>query len=258
LPDKPRRGSLGGMPTRFYSVVVDAADPAALAEWWALTLGWPTQHFATESQAGPPDGEPGVWLVFVPVNDPRTVKNRVHIDLRSGDDAGRDQLVARLLAAGATTADIGQGDVPWTVLADPEGNEFCVLEPRPDRGTGPIEAVVVDTVDPASLGRFWTHAAGWHLVNERPDGVTLRAPDGRGPALEFLRTGEPHRVKNRVHLDVAPQADDDHAAEVERLLALGARRVEVGQSASPPEKITWAVLADPEDNEFCVLSPRLD
>jgi hypothetical protein len=69
--------------------------------------------------------------------------------------------------------------------------------------------------------------------------------------VEFLRVGDPKRVKNRLHLDVAPFAGDDQAAEVARLRALGATPADVGQG-----EVTWVVLADPEGNEFCVLSPR--
>jgi glyoxalase superfamily protein len=72
----------------------------------------------------------GVPLVFVPVADPKVGKNRVHLDLRSATADDQAAQVARLTGLGARPADIGQGDVPWVVLADPEGNEFCVLSPR--------------------------------------------------------------------------------------------------------------------------------
>jgi hypothetical protein len=71
------------------------------------------------------DRMPG--LLFVPVPEPKTIKNRLHLDFRPDD---RDAEVERLLALGATRADVGQGDQPWVVLADPEGNEFCVLSSR--------------------------------------------------------------------------------------------------------------------------------
>jgi predicted enzyme related to lactoylglutathione lyase len=141
--------------------------------------------------------------------------------------------VDRLVAAGARRVDIGQADVPWVVLADPEGNELCVLEPREEyAGRGSVAAVVMDAADPAWLERFWA-AAG--------------APD-----LELVRVPDPKVGKNRVHLDAAPFADDDQQAEVDRLVALGARPADVGQGPD----VSWVVLTDPEGNEFCVLSPR--
>ena len=101
------------------------------------------------------------------VPEPKAGKNRVHIDLASTSAAHQAAEVDRLLGLGATRADIGQGEVPWVVLADPEGNEFCVLDPRPVyAGIGPVAAVVADCADPVSLARFWHEAAGW-IVHER-------------------------------------------------------------------------------------------
>jgi hypothetical protein len=247
------------MPTRLTSVVLDSADPATLARWWAAALGWSVSSHdenANESDVEPPSGEPGIELTFVPVADERVVKNRIHLDLRSRTLAEQDDLILRLMTAGALEADIGQGNVPWAVLTDPEGNEFCVLDPRPEyAATGSLAAIVVDALDPEAMARFWTAAAGWDL-HEHEGMYDLIPPGGAGPLLEFLPTKEPHAVKNRIHLDVAPFPEDDQAAEVDRLITLGARRIDVGQSEAPPGQVTWVVLADPEQNEFCVLSSR--
>src|SRR4051794_5248738 len=245
------------MPTRLTSVVIDSADPPTLARWWAAALGWELSYQdEDESIVEPPSGEPGLELTFVPVDDKKVLKNRIHLDLRSRTRAEQDDQIQRLMATGATEADIGQGDVPWAVLADPEGNEFCVLEPRPEYAdTGSLAAVVVDAVDPAVMAEFWTVAAGWE-VREHEGLYDLVPPGGVGPFLEFVPTREPHTVKNRIHLDVAPFEDDDQAGDVDRLIELGARPVEVGQSLAEPGDITWVVLADPEGNEFCVLSSR--
>jgi predicted enzyme related to lactoylglutathione lyase len=245
------------MPTRLTSVVIDSADPPTLARWWAAALGWEISNEDDgEASIEPPDGGPGIDLTFVPVDDKRVVKNRVHLDLRSTTLTEQADLIQRLMATGATEADIGQGDVPWAVLADPEGNEFCVLEPRPEYAqTGSLAAIVVDALDPAAMARFWIEATGWQL-REHESQHDLVPPDGRGPWLEFVPTEEPHTVKNRVHLDVAPYPDDDQAAEVSRLLNLGALRTEVGQSDAEEGWVNWVVLVDPEDNEFCVLSSR--
>jgi predicted enzyme related to lactoylglutathione lyase len=126
------------MPTRLYSVVFDAQDPSRLARFWATATGWSiTYEEPEEVDVEPPadaDGaptEPGLILTFVRVEAPKTVKNRVHIDLNSQSDDEYDAVVERVRAAGAVPADIGQGDdVSWEVFADPEGNELCVLRPR--------------------------------------------------------------------------------------------------------------------------------
>jgi hypothetical protein len=142
--------------------------------------------------------------------------------------------------------------VPWTVLADPEGNEFCVLDPRPVyRDTGPVAAVVADCADPAAVAGFWSLATGWKPASSTGTGVSLRSPDGLGPYLELLPSLDRETVKNRIHLDVAPYQDDDHAAAVQALTGAGAVPVDIGQGNVP-----WSVLADPEGSEFCVLSPR--
>jgi hypothetical protein len=248
------------MATRLVSVVIDSADPASLSRWWADALGWRVSHEdEDESDVVPQPGEPGLELTFGPVPEPKLIQNRVHLDLRSGSPAEQSAIVERLVAAGARRIDIGQGDVPWIVLADPEGNEFCVLEPRPEyERTGPLASVVVAALDKKVMSAFWAEASGMLPGAHDADAEALLPADGIGPWLEFVAAPGPHTVKNRLHLDVAPFADDDQVAEVSRLMNLGAFRVEVGQSQAPPENITWVVLADPEDNEFCVLSSRGD
>jgi hypothetical protein len=245
------------MPTRLVHLVVDADDPARLGQFWAAALGWEM----TEEEPGEVDVWPtgftypdpvALPLVFVPVPGQETGKNRVHLDLASTSAGHQADLVGRLRDLGATPADIGQGDVPWVVLADPEGNELCVQEPRATyRDTGPVAAVVVDCVSPRVLARFWAQAAGWPCEHANADLAALRSPGDIGPYLELLRTGGPKTVKNRIHFDVAPYRADDNAAEVARLRQSGATAADVGQDDVP-----WEVLADPEGNELCVLAPR--
>ena len=142
-PGRGQEGSHGGpfgskfvgMPTRLVHLVVDAAEPARLARFWAEALGWEVVDEAPDEVDVCPPGfsypDPSALpLVFVPAPEPKNGKNRVHLDLASESAADQAESVARLLALGAVPADIGQDDVPWTVLADPEGSEFCVLSPR--------------------------------------------------------------------------------------------------------------------------------
>lgn len=116
------------MAVRFYTVVIDSRDPAALARWWADVLQWQVVFEAEDEVAIAKDENTYPGLVFVPVPEQKSVKNRLHIDLAPDD---RDAEVQRLLDLGATRADVGQGDdKTWVVLADIEGNEFCVLSAR--------------------------------------------------------------------------------------------------------------------------------
>jgi hypothetical protein len=110
------------------------------------------------------------------------------------------------------------------------------------------EQTIIDAQDPVALGRWWQEALGWVVVNDDPDEFEIRPAPDRLPGLLFASVPEPKTVKNRLHLDFRP---DDRDAEVERLLALGARRADVGQGEQ-----TWVVLQDPEGNELCVLSSR--
>jgi catechol 2,3-dioxygenase-like lactoylglutathione lyase family enzyme len=247
------------MATRLVHVVADARDPARLAQFWADALGWIVGDVADDEVDVWPEGysypDPSALpLVFVPVSEPKQGKNRVHLDLASTSAKNQAKLVARLRDLGATPADVGQGpDVPWTVLADPEGNEFCVLEPRElYMDTGPVAAIVTDCAHPKRLARFWTEAAGWPVARTGKGIAGLRAPGGIGPYLELVRGDGAKTVKNRWHPDVAPYLGDEVADEVARLHSDGATLADVGQGPD----VNWTVLADPEGNEFCVLTPR--
>ncbi len=109
------------------NLTVDAQDPSRLAHWWAEALGYQVVSDKPDEVEirRSPDALPGI--VFVPVTTPREGKNRLHIDLRPADQEAE---VERLVDMGARHVDVGQGDAAWTVLADPEGNEFCVLRER--------------------------------------------------------------------------------------------------------------------------------
>jgi hypothetical protein len=245
------------MTTRLTSVVIDAARPGGLAHWWSGATGWPVTLITPDEVVVEPPGNGQTYdvpaLVFVPVDDPKTTKNRVHLDLASDSLEHQARLVDQLVGTGATHVDIGQSGVPWIVLADPEGNEFCVLEPRERHvGRGPIAAIVMDAADPGAIARFWVAASGWPIAAEHEWGVSLHNPRGLLPDLEVLPDDSLKSVKNRVHLDVAAYEGEDHALEVARLIALGAERIDVGQG----HDVTWVVLADPAGNEFCVLRPR--
>ncbi len=137
---------IAGMATRLVQLNMKARDDSALGRFWADALGWSVSSEEPGVTNLEPEGctypDPvAVCVDIVTVPEPETVKNRVHIDLATTSAAHQADLVARLQDLGATPADVGQDDVPWTALADPEGNPFCVLEPRSIcQDTGPIGA----------------------------------------------------------------------------------------------------------------------
>ncbi|MEV0008033.1 VOC family protein [Streptomyces sp. NPDC051840] len=109
--------------------------------------------------------------------------------------------------------------------------------------------LAVDAQDPSSLARFWCAVLDWRVLYEDEHEVVIGADETALPGMCFVPVPEAKTAKNRLHIDLAP---DDQAAEVERVVALGAGRADVGQGGD----VTWVVLADPEGNEFCVLSPK--
>jgi len=183
-------------------------------------------------------------LDFMNVPESKTTKNRVHLDWSVAD---RQAEVHRLLGLGATRLwdvqeKVGDDDMEWTTLADPEGNEFCVI--HSDRPSAlRLATVVIDSDDPHRVGRFWETALERELVQVEPQRDYWLPGD---PPLTFVKVPEAKTTKNRVHLDwYAP----DREAEVQRLIALGATRLWDVEN----EDFEWTTLADLEGNEFCVV-----
>jgi catechol 2,3-dioxygenase-like lactoylglutathione lyase family enzyme len=118
--------------------------------------------------------------------------------------------------------------------------------------TSRLASVVIDAADPQVVAAFWCSILGWQIVDQSDGGVSIAAPDGSWPVIDVLPVPETKSVKNRLHLDL--RADGvTTAEEFHRLLELGASPVDVGQSPD----VTWVVLADPEGNEFCLLSQSI-
>lgn len=232
------------MALRLVQVNLKARDDALVGRFWAEALGWPSRTVPGATSVAPPgfvwtDPDAAVCVDVIAVPDPSTVQYRAHIELATTSAAHRSALVTRLIELGATPVADG-------VLADPEGNLFCVPESREiHRDTGPIAAVVVDCADPRAMARFWSDAMGWTVLTVSDDRAVLRAT---GPCLEFRRTSQLGDTWHRAHLDVVPEPGHDQATEVARLRALGATPVDGG-------RFPWVVLTDPEGNEFCVLAP---
>jgi predicted enzyme related to lactoylglutathione lyase len=230
----------------------DANDPRLLARFWAAVLGWP---MAGDPRHGitllPPD-DTGFDIRFRPSQEQKTGQNQMHFDLTSTSLEDQQQTVDRSLALGARYLDIGQtGDEGHVVLADPEGNEFCVIEPGNSflAGCGFIGALASDGSQ--ECGYFWSEALGWPLVWDQDQETAIRSPHG-GPKITWGGPPlTPKTGKYRLHFDLAPPVRGDQQAEVDRLVSLGATRADIGQG-----EVSWVVMADPDGHEFCVLSPQ--
>jgi catechol 2,3-dioxygenase-like lactoylglutathione lyase family enzyme/predicted enzyme related to lactoylglutathione lyase len=240
------------MTCHLIALCVDANDPLRLARFWAGLLGWELAGHPDDGIALLPSDDTGFRLRFLPVPERKAAQNQMHFDLTSTSLADQQRTVARALGLGARHIDIGQRpEEGHIVLADPEGNEFCVIEPGNNflADCGFVGALACDGSQAA--GYFWSAALGWPLVWDQDQETAIRSPHG-GPKITWdgpplmPRTG-----RGRLHFDLAPPAGGDQQAEVSRLSSLGATRADIGQGEA-----SWVVMADPDGHEFCVLTPR--
>ena len=202
------------------ALCIDAIDPLRPAQFWAGLLDWEI------------------------VDDPGD-----RISLLPSDPADQESTVARALRLGASHLDVGQlPEEGHVVLADPEGNEFCVIEPGNSflAGCGFLGELSCDGTQ--EVGYFWSEALGWPLVWDQDQETAIQSPGG---GTKIAWGGPPVRPKtrrNRMHLDLAPSLDGGQQEEVDRLVSLGATRIDLA-----PCDPGVVVLADPDGNEFCVV-----
>jgi predicted enzyme related to lactoylglutathione lyase len=238
------------MAAELFALTFKARNPLRLAGFWAGLLGWELiDDHCDGCVALLPDDDTGFRLRFLSSQAKKTGQNRMHLDLTSTSLEDQQQTVARSLALGARHIDVGQRpEEGHVVLADPEGNEFCVIEPGNEflADCGFIGALACEGSQ--EVGYFWSAALGWPLVWDRDQETAIRSPGG-GPKITW--GGPPVMPKlgeNRLHFDLVPPAHIDHQAEVERLVSLGATRIDIGRVDAD-----WVALADPDDNEFFVM-----
>jgi predicted enzyme related to lactoylglutathione lyase len=239
------------MTSHLHALAWDANDPRALANFWSGLLGWETVGEPEGGFALLPNDDTGFRIEFFPSQEEKRGPNQMHFDLTSNLE-GQDEIVARALELGAQHIDVGQlPEEGHVVLADPEGNEFCVIPAGNNflADCGFIGALSSDGTQ--AVGYFWSEALGWPLVWDQDEETAIRSPHG-GPKIAWGGPPvDPKLGKNRLHFDIAPPADGDQQAEVDRLVSLGAKRIDIGQG-----DVSWVVMADPDGNEFCVLTPR--
>ena len=237
------------MTSELEALCFDANEPLRLARFWAGVLG---REVADDDLVLLPSDDTGFRIRFAATHEQKTVPNQMHFDLTSASLEEQQETVARALELGGRHIDIGQlPEELHVVLADPEGNEFCVIEPGNNflADTGFIGALSSDGSQ--EVGYFWSKALDWPLVWDQDQETAIQSPHG---GSKITWGGPPVRAKtgkNRLHFDLAPPADGDQQAEVDRLVALGATRIDIGQG-----DVSWVVMADPDGNEFCVLAPR--
>ncbi|HEY1176920.1 MAG TPA: VOC family protein [Phytomonospora sp.] len=236
------------MTTQLLALTFDANDPQGLARFWAGVLG---REVAADGVTLPPRTETGFPVRFLPTETVKAELNQMHFDLTSDIPERQAETVERALALGGSHLDVGQlPEEGHTVLADPEGNEFCVI-PAGNNFLADTDFIGALSSDGSqAVGYFWSEALGWPLVWDENEETAIQSPDG---GTKIAWGGPPvaeKPAKNRLHWDLITSPGGDLAAEVARLSALGAARIDIGQGDVP-----WAVMADPDGNEFCVYPP---
>ena len=215
---------------RLLGVSVDAHDSDAQAAFWGDLLGRPTDGPVVRG-----GDEPGLELRFEPGATEKTQPNWMHLHLTSARPGDQERTVEHALGLGATHLDVGQTpDEGHVVLADPEGNELCVIEAGNGflAGTGFLGELACDGT--RAVGVFWSEALGWPLNWDQDEETSIQSPLG-GTKVSW--GGPPVAPKGGRRMRFRVAATE---CEVERLVALGARRQDPG------------VLADPDGNEFVV------
>jgi predicted enzyme related to lactoylglutathione lyase len=236
------------MTCKLSALCFDANDPLRLARFWGGLLGWEMTDDARGGLALLPTDDTGFRFRFLAAQDQRTGQNDKHFHLTSTSLQDQQQTVARALELGALHIDIGQRpEEGHIVLADPEGNEFCVIEPGNRFLADCGFFAEVSCNGSREVGYFWTAALGWPLVWDQGQETAIRSPHG-GPKISWGGPPlMPKTGKNRIHFDLAAPVGGDLQAEVDRLVALGASHVDIGQG-----EVGWAVMADLDGHEFCV------
>jgi len=226
---------------RYEDLCVDTVGGEELGRFWAAALGL---RFEPDGKAGVLPGdtpEHKVWMNVVP--EAKTVKHRVHIDVHAGS-------VDELVALGARVLEpAAEHDRPWTVLADPEGGEFCAFVREPDKLPAyRLYELVVDSAEPREIAQWWADVFGAELGGDEEKGWWWleNIPGALFEGMSFVPVPEPKTVKNRIHWDVKVASPDD-------LVNAGARLLR-----AKDDEISWHVFADPEGNEFCAFTPQAD
>jgi predicted enzyme related to lactoylglutathione lyase len=234
-----------------FALCVDATDPLRLARFWGGLVG---QAMAEDPDGGIallPGDDAGFRIRFVPAQEQKSGQNHWHLHLTSTSLEDQQQTVARSLGLGARHIDIGQRpEEGHVVLADPEGNEFCVIEPGNNYLAGCGFLAEVTCAGSRQAGNFWSQALGWPLVWDQGLQTAIRSPRG-GPKISWDGARLPPETRQgRLYFDLAPPLHGDQQAEVDRLVSLGATCSGIGQGM-----VGRVAMADPDGREFCVLTP---
>jgi hypothetical protein len=238
------------MTSQLFAICFNAPRPSALARFWSGVLGWEPAGGPDDEVALLPPETAGFRIRFLPGQEPKTGRNRAHFDLTSTSPEDQRQTVARALELGGKHIDVGQlPEDGHVVLADPDGNEFCVIEAGNMflADTGVIGALACDGTQ--EVGYFWSEALRWPLVWDQDQETAIQSPNG---GTKITWGGPPVAPKtgaNRLYLELALPAGAAREAEIDRLISLGATRTDTDEGDG-----ARVLMLDPDGNEFSVQS----
>lgn len=226
----------------YKDLCIDTNSEETLGRFWAAALGLKFNADGDGGDLGGATPEQKVWMNSV--EEPKTVKHRVHLDVHAASVEELVELGATVLEPAADHP--GRG---WTVMADPEGGEFCAFVREVDAlPSYRLYEIVVDAADPRLLATWWADVLGVELGGDQEKGWWW-LEQVSGMPFEgwcFIPVPEPKAVKNRIHWDVTVESLD---------LLIGA-----GATVIRPrdDEISWTICADPEGNEFCAFTAEND
>jgi Glyoxalase-like domain len=239
------------MTVQLVSLVCNAASPNELAQFWAQALRWNIRQVDGVGVELVPTDATSFSLLFRPSVTEKVDQNRIHFDLTTKSLEDQHNTVAGLLAIGARHINIGQDpNDAHVVLADPEGNEFCIIGPDNRFLASCPRLGAVNCDGTHGLGCFWREALEWPLVWDQDEETAIQAPDGTGPKITW--SGPPLMPKlgeERFHFHVGLMTGSSMPSGLDHLLALGATQLDVGHC---PGAIA---LADVDGNTFCLIHP---
>ncbi|MEU3791572.1 VOC family protein [Streptomyces fructofermentans] len=244
------------MASRLFAICINTPRPPDLARFWAGVLGRERADGPHGDAAVLPADSTGLRIRFVPSREPRAGRNRAHFDLTSTSPEDQRRTVARALELGGCHIDVGQlPEEGHVVLADPDGNEFCVSEPGNEflAGTGAVGALACDGT--RDVGLFWSEALRWPLVWDQDQETAIQAPDG-GTKISWGGPPIPPKTgANRLYLELAVPDHLDPEAETDRLVSLGATHAgaATGSGGGDGDQV---FMLDPDGNEFSVRGIR--
>ena len=221
---------------RFKDLCLDVVDAARMAKFWSRAAGLQvtTHTDGGKILTGPTSGHT-IWLNDVP--EPKTVKHRVHLDVRAAS-------VAELTALGAQQVS-PDGEFEWLVMSDPEGGEFCAFV-SDEVADYRLFEIGVDASNPTAIADWWGQVLGANVTRGEHDFSSIdQIPGAPFDSMDFATVPEPKSVKNRIHWDVTVK----NRAAIDELVARGAIILR-----EHDDEIEWTVLADPEGNEFCAFT----